>query len=135
MALFNQRGATTSTGSKTKSITTPQTSPASQKLSTNRKRKFDPNQSTKNEPTSPTVTKRGRVTNTLTSTPKSKPRGKATVIDLTGDDEDDLVISTPSKKKRSKAKAGQDEEKRLKMFRKSAPLSYFDKLHRAQTQR
>jgi len=57
------------------------------------------------------------------------------VIDLTGDDEDGLEISTPSKKKRSKAKAGQDEEKRLKMYRKSAPLSYFDKLHRAQTQR
>lgn len=131
MASVNQRGSTMSASSKYKPSSTPQTSPASQKLSTNRKRKCDANQLTKTGPTSPTVPKRRKVINTPTST----PRGKAKVIDLTGDDEDNLEIVTPSKRRRSKAKTGQDEEKRLKMFRKSAPLSYLDKLNRAQTQR
>jgi len=131
MAAIDRRRVTTSIGSKNKSMTTPHTSPASQKLSTNRKRKPDVNQPTKDEPTSPIMTKRRKVTNTPTST----SRGKAKVIDLTGDDGDDVEIVTPSKRKKPKAHSGQDEEKRLKMFRKSAPLTYLDKLHRAQTQR
>lgn len=57
------------------------------------------------------------------------------MIDLTGDDGDDIQIVTPSKRKKSKATSSTDEEKRLKIFRKSAPSSYMDKLHRAQTQR
>lgn len=72
----------------------------------------------------------------LTNTPTSTLCGKAVVIDLTGDDDDvEVDIVTPSKKRKPKAKTGQDEEKRLRMFRKSAPATYLDKLYRAETQR
>ena len=130
MASVNRRGFTAGPGSRAKSLSTPQTSPSQQQLSTTRKRNFDTSQITKNELSSPTVPKRRKLTNTPTST----TRNKAEVIDLTGDD-DDVEIATPSKRKNTKAKANQDEEKRLRMFRKSAPLTYLEKLHRAQTQR
>ena len=131
MASINQKRSLTSASSKVKSMSTAQTAPASPKQLTDRKRKSEAIPNPKNGPTSPSVAKRRKVS----GTPKSARTGKATIIDLTGDDEDDVEIATPSRKKKAKAKTGQDEEKRLKMFRTRAPLSYLDKLHRAQTQR
>jgi len=141
MASMTIRGRTTPSGSKTKSTTGMQTSPTSQKPPANRKRKSDraplsaagKNADYTTSPSaSPSTVKRRKTTTTSAST----LGGKVKLIDLTGDDDEEVEIVTPPKKKRSKAAAtSQDEEKRLKMFRKKAPLSYLEKLNRALTQR
>ncbi|KAI9874879.1 MAG: hypothetical protein M1830_009183 [Pleopsidium flavum] len=141
MASVTVGGRTTPSGSRIKSTTATPTSQTSQKLPANRKRKSDaplPFKAGKNEDyatsstASPSTVKRRK---TIT-TPASTPGGKAKLTDLTGDDDEEFEIVTPSKKKRTKTAApGQDEEKRLKMFRNKAPLSYLEKLNRALTQR
>ena len=65
------------------------------------------------------------------------PPDKVHVVDLTRDDsEADRDLATTPKKKKMKAPSkGQSEEKRLRVFRKKAPLSYLEKLERATGQR
>lgn len=65
------------------------------------------------------------------------PRDKIPVVDLTGDDKGaNVELAATAKKRKTKVSPkGQDGEKRLKMFRKKAPLSYLEKLERATGQR
>ena len=65
------------------------------------------------------------------------PPDKAPVVHLTeGDSEANIDhAATPKKIKTKASLKGQDEEKRLKIFRKKAPLSYLEKLERARGQR
>lgn len=72
-----------------------------------------------------------------TSDPLPSPHHKVSFVDLTGDDKEaNLGSATTPKKRKIKARAnGSHEEKRLKMFRKKAPLSYLEKLERATGQR
>lgn len=67
----------------------------------------------------------------------SAPHHEVPVVDLTGDDKDEnLGSARTSRKRNTKASSHEpDEEKRLKMFRKKAPLSYLEKLERATGQR
>ena len=73
------------------------------------------------------------------SDPISTPPGKANapIVDLTAEnDEADAELATALKKRKTKASPkGHNEEKRLRMFRKKAPLSYVEKLERAMGQR
>ena len=65
------------------------------------------------------------------------PSKKVPLVHLTGDGHEanmDLA-TTPKKRKTEVSLKGQKEEKRLKMFRKKAPLSYLEKLERATGQR
>lgn len=59
------------------------------------------------------------------------------VVNLTGDDKDTNMGSatTPKKRNTKVSDHGPGEEKRLKIFRKKAPLSYLEKLERATGQR
>lgn len=71
------------------------------------------------------------------SGPVAAPPDKASVVYLTGGDskENTHLAATPKKIKTKASPKGQNEEKRLKIFRKKAPLSYLEKLERATGQR
>lgn len=69
-----------------------------------------------------------------------KPRGVNAALqqDGYGPLDDTISGSPPSKKRKTKSEAfdmPEDEEKRLRVFRKKAPLSYLEKLERATSQR
>lgn len=51
------------------------------------------------------------------------------------DDLSEREVASPAKKKRTASKKSSEEEKRLRVFRKKAPLSYLDRLERATSQR
>lgn len=61
---------------------------------------------------------------------------KPVFIVLTNESENHEGIVLSSKKaKKSSPRKEKDDEKRLKLFRKKAPLSYYERLRRAQEQR
>ena len=62
------------------------------------------------------------------------PTSSSSVIDLTREDDEVMAINL-KKKKTTSPRKGQDEEKRLKLFRKHPPQSYLEKLNRASGQR
>ncbi|MCJ1388772.1 hypothetical protein MMC18_001622 [Xylographa bjoerkii] len=86
-----------------------------------------PNAKECNDESQKTPTKKRRRTATT-------PTSKSSVIDLTSEG-DDSVVTTAKKRKTASPRKGQDEEKRLKMFRKHPPQSYLEKLNRAAEQR
>lgn len=141
MASMTRRSQITPSSRKMKPIVPTQTSPTSQKLSTNRKRRSEATQGCQtgkdaDHTTSPSPISSSAKRQKTATHSASKLGDKATPVDLTGDDDEEVEIVTPSKKEKRKATAtSQDEEKRLKMFRKEAPLSYLGKLERAVTQR
>ena len=143
MASMTLRSQATPARKQSKSISSAQSSPTSQGLPGNRKRKVDQavspkaahtSNDTNSTPVSPSTTKRKRIMSDSTPTLS----GKAKVIDLTADvgtEVGDTEATTPSKKTKPKAKRAADEEKRPRSFRSRAPQAYLEKLHRATTQR